>query len=354
MYYSAIGLLAALVLCIVNWDILRDSQAYHKPAWNIYRRFLFAVLVYYVTDVLWGILEYRKLAAALFVDTTVYFMAVAFGISFWAQYTVAYLNEKSPFGRFLVNTGRAVVGLIVGMVIVNIFKPVLFTVDSSSVYTPLPVRHVVLVCQILFLLMIALYALTSMIRAGFHSKKSVRYRIPASFCIIMAICLFAQLWFSYLPLYSIAYMLGTCLLHAFVANDEKEDYQSKLEEAEKIADLKDRFLALLDNMPGMAFTKDAETGKYLACNQAFADYAHKEKPEDVIGLKDADLFDAQTTAQFLEADRIALSLSKPYIYYEDVTDAEGPPVSFRPQSSDTRIRRAEPVSSACARILPIW
>ena len=68
MYYSAIGLLAALVLCIVNWDILRDSQAYHKPAWNIYRRFLFAVLVYYVTDVLWGILEYRKLAAALFVD----------------------------------------------------------------------------------------------------------------------------------------------------------------------------------------------------------------------------------------------------------------------------------------------
>ena len=182
-----------------------------------------------------------------------------------------------------------------------------------------------------------------MIQAGFHSKKSVRYRIPASFCIIMAICLFAQLWFSYLPLYSIAYMLGTCLLHAFVANDEKEDYQSKLEEAEKIADLKDRFLALLDNMPGMAFTKDAETGKYLACNQAFADYAHKEKPEDVIGLKDADLFDAQTTAQFLEADRIALSLSKPYIYYEDVTDAEGTPR----QLQTTKLRYKDTQGRAC-------
>ena len=43
----------------------------------------------------------------------------------------------------------------------------------------------------------------------------------------MAACLFAQLWFPYLPLYSIAYMLGTCLLHAFVVNDEKEDYKKR-------------------------------------------------------------------------------------------------------------------------------
>ena len=44
MYYSAIGLLAALVLCIVNLDILRDPRVYDKPAWQIYRKFLFAVL----------------------------------------------------------------------------------------------------------------------------------------------------------------------------------------------------------------------------------------------------------------------------------------------------------------------
>ena len=72
MYYSAIGLLAVLVLCIVNLDILRDPRVYDKPAWYVYRRFLFAVLVYYVTDILWGILDYKKLSGALFVDTTVY------------------------------------------------------------------------------------------------------------------------------------------------------------------------------------------------------------------------------------------------------------------------------------------
>ena len=325
MYYSAIGLLAGLVLCIVNWDILRHAQAFDKPAWNIYRRFLFAVLAYFVTDILWGILEYKKLSTALFVDTTVYFMAMAAGISFWADYIVAYLDQKSTFGRILLYIGRGIAGVVFGATIVNIFKPVLFTVDSSSVYTALPLRYMMLVSQILFLILLSVCALTAMMRSGVRADERRRFRIPASFGIIMALCLFIQLWFPYLPLYSIAYMLGTCLLHAFVANDEKAAYKEELAEAEKISELKDRFRALLDNMPGMAFTKDAETGRYLTCNRAFVAYAHKDTPEEVIGLTDAEIFDAESTAQFIRADKIALSLSKPYIYYEDVTDAEGNP-----------------------------
>ncbi|SDB58739.1 Signal transduction histidine kinase [Ruminococcaceae bacterium FB2012] len=325
MYYSAIGLLAVLVLLIVNWDVLRDQKAYSKPAWIIYRRFLFAVIAYYVTDILWGILEYRKLSAALFADTTVYFIAMAVGIYFWAEYAIAFFNEKSGFGRFLVYSGRGIVALVLGMNAVNIFTPVLFTVDSSSVYTALPMRYVLLACQILFLIVISLHATTVMFRNGANSHERVRCRILASFGIIMALCLFVQLWFPYLPLYSIAYMLGTCLLHAFVASEEKEEHRHKMEEAEKIAELKDRFFSLLDNMPGMAFTKDAETGKYLACNQAFAEYAHKDAPDGVIGLTDAQIFDNETAMHFVEKDKIALSLTKPYIYYDDVTDAMGRP-----------------------------
>ncbi|MBP5362614.1 MAG: response regulator [Ruminococcus sp.] len=321
MYYSAIGLLAALVLCIVNWDILRDSQTYDKPAWNTYRKFLFSVLLYYVTDIIWGLLEYKKLSAALFADTTIYFIAMAIGISFWADYTVAYLDEKNTFGRFLVHTGRTMTGLIICMTIVNIFKPVIFTVDTECVYRALTIRHIILVCQILYLIIISVHALASMIRLS--SENSKRFRILASFGIIMALCLFVQIWFPYLPLYSIAYMLGTCLLHAFVANDEKEKHKKELEEAEKITELKDRFRSLLDNLPGMTFTKEAGTLKYLACNQAFADYANKDTPEDVVGLTDAQLFDSKTAAHFVEEDKIALSLSKPYMYYEDVPDAMG-------------------------------
>ena len=342
MYYSAIGLLAILILFIVNWDVLRSTKIYDKPAWNVYKRFLFAVLAYYITDVLWGILEDQKLSTALFIDTTVYFVAMAIGLSFWAEYTVAYLDEKSSFGKSLIVIGRIITGLIIVLAVVNIFTPILFTVDDDCVYNALWSRYVVLALQILFLIVISLHAFSSMFRRGAEAKK-VKYRILGSFGLIMAACLFVQLWFPYLPLYTIAYMLGICLLHAFVVNDEKEDYKKELKEAEKITELRDRFRSLLDNMPGMTFTKDAKTGRYLACNQAFAEYAGKDSPEKVAGLTDAQIFDPETAYHFTEDDKIALSLSKPYVFYEDVLDAAG----NKKQLQTTKVKYRDTAGRLC-------
>ena len=324
MYYSVIGLLAVLTLLIVNQDILFYPEAsYNKPAWKVYRRFLFAVLIYYITDIMWGIIESKKLSKVLFVDTTIYFVAMAAGIALWAEYTVTYLDENNAFGRFLFYAGRMFAAVITLLVLINIFIPVLFIVDEACVYHELPIRNISLVCQILLLLIISVYCLSSMIMSEKTHEKRARFRILASFGIIMAVCLFVQLWFPYLPIYSIAYMLGTCMLHTFVAYDEKEYNKREQEETKKITELKDRFISLLDNMPGMTFTKDAETGVYLACNQAFAEYANKKNPEGVVGLTDAEIFDAETAAHFEADDKTALSLSKPYIFFEDVADAAG-------------------------------
>ncbi len=230
MYYSAVGILAIIILLIVNHDIiLKRSADFRKPAWKVYRRFLLTVLVYYVADVLWGALEARKLAALLFADTTVYFVAMAAGVLFWAQYTVVYLEDRSTFGKLLVRAGQLLAGLISTLAIVNIFVPVLFTVDNDCVYRALPVRYVLLSCQILLLLLISWFAVTSIIRGKTEARP--KYRILAFFGLIMGIFLFVQLWFPYLPLYTIAYIMGTCLLHTFVINEEKEDYRRKLEKA---------------------------------------------------------------------------------------------------------------------------
>ena len=228
--YSAIGALAIIVLVIVNHDILLNrGSAFQAPAWKVYRKFLFAVLAYYITDVLWGLLESRKLSALLFADTTVYFIAMAAGVFFWAQYTVTYLQDETSFGARLVLAGRVISGLITAAAILNIFTPVLFTVDSACVYRALPLRFVLLGSQILFLLMISGYAIASIVRR--KTKKTMKYRALASFGLIMAAFLLIQLGYPYLPLYSIAYMLGTCLLHTFVINEEKEDYRERLEAA---------------------------------------------------------------------------------------------------------------------------
>ena len=323
MYYSTIGILAILILFIVNWDILHVSRTYEKAAWNVYRRFLFAVLIYYLVDVLWGIIEAQKLAVSLFVDTTIYFVAMAVGISFWAEFTVAYLNEKGSFGKTLVILGRIIATLIMVVTIINIFRPVLFAVDKDCVYIAFPVRYAVLICQIIFLLVISLYSTISMLQTESKGRIKIRYRTIILFGIIMALFLFIQLWFPYLPLYSIAYMLGTCMLHSFVVNDEIEDYERRLEETQRISEARNRFLTLLNNMPGVTFAKDAKTGKYIACNQAFAEYANKKTTEEVLGFTDVDLFDPETAKHFSETDKITLTLSRPYIYYEETMDALG-------------------------------
>ena len=324
MYYSAIGLLAFLILIIENQDILLNrNRAFSLPAWRVYRQFLFSVLFFYVTDALWGMLESMKLPVLLFADTSVYFITMACGVLLWTQYVVTYLEEDSGFGKFFLYSGRFIAGSVTILTLVNVFYPVLFTVDSSCVYEALGVRYAVLAAQILLLLLLSCYSLSSIIRKQKTEAGIGRYRTVGLFGLIMSIFFFIQIWFPYLPLYAIAFLLGTCLLRTFVIGDEKEKYRVELKEAAKIKDLKQSISSLLDNMPALSFSKDAETGIYLACNQAFAEYAHKKDPDGVIGLTDVEIFDSVTASHFMEDDRMAKSMDEPYIFFEDVPDAAG-------------------------------
>ena len=322
MYYSAIGLLAMLILLIENHDILAGrNEAFRIHAWKVYRKFLFAVLLYYVIDIMWGVLEYFSLGYLLFADTTVYFVAIAAGVLFWAEYTVLYLGENNLFGRFLVYAGRVLSGTIIALTTINIFLPVLFVVDKMAVYHPLPLRYALLITQVVFLLLIVVYAVSSIIRH--KPDRILQYRTLALFGFIMATFLGFQLFYPYLPLYSIAYLLGTSLLHAFVTGSEKEQAVLRLKDAEKSAEFRKIVTSFLDNIPGIAFTKDAKSGEFLACNRAFAEFVRKKSPADVAGCTAMDLFDGETAARFSGDDRVALSMEEPYIFYEDLPDARG-------------------------------
>ena len=140
MYYSAIGLLAVLILLIENQDVILNQEgAFEKPAWRVYRRFLFAVLAYYILDIFWGVVGSMKLPNLLFANTTFYFIAMAVGVLFWVEYTVVYLDEESGFGKSLVLAGRVLAGFITVFAVVNIFTPVLFTISADT--SPVKARN---------------------------------------------------------------------------------------------------------------------------------------------------------------------------------------------------------------------
>ena len=119
------------------------------------------------------------------------------------------------------------------------------------------------------------------------------------------------------------------LQEAKKTDEENRRLMEQIESAAKLADLMASVASLLTNIPAMSFSKDAATGVYLACNQSFADYAHKESPQGVIGLTDFEIFDPVTAAHFVEDDRKAVKMDDPYIFFEDVPDAVGNPRNFQ-------------------------
>ena len=113
------------------------------------------------------------------------------------------------------------------------------------------------------------------------------------------------------------------------AQEKAQKAEEEAKAAAKIAALTSSMSSLLTHMPAMTFSKDVQTGQYLACNQAFADYAHKPDPEGVIGLTDHEIFDQKTADHFVQDDRKAMTMDAPYVFYEDVVDAQGKPCQLQ-------------------------
>ena len=130
---------------------------------------------------------------------------------------------------------------------------------------------------------------------------------------------------SSLILLAIVGILSTYLVRMLrkdeAAKEEQRRLEQELRSVTELTEMLGSVSSFFSNMPAMSFTKDAETGAYLACNQAFAEYAGKREPSEVIGLTDYDLFDPVTAAHFQADDERAVWMKDAYVFVEDVPDA---------------------------------
>lgn len=124
-----------------------------------------------------------------------------------------------------------------------------------------------------------------------------------------------------------AILMFVYILHAIQKQKETDEQrvrlESELKSASELVDLMSSLSSLITNIPAMAFTKDAATGVYLACNQALAEYSGRKSPQDVIGHTDYEIYDSKTAEHFLHKDKLALGKDTAYVYFEDVLDRDG-------------------------------
>ncbi len=246
MTYSIIGILAAIILLIINRDVLwgADGRALSKTD-NNYRRFLMGIMAYLITDMLWGILDSHHLTTANFINTSIHFIAMAAAVMLWTRYVISYLEKENLFSNILYYSGSIFLGLVILAVIVNIFRPVIFSFDENGTYSAGVARYIILAVQIALFLLSSIYTLS--VTAKTEGKERHRHQTIGLFGVAMTAFIMVQVFYPLLPFYAMGYMLGTCVLHSFVVEDEKDEYQkalaAALEEAERANRAKTAFLS---------------------------------------------------------------------------------------------------------------
>ncbi len=229
MTYSVIGLLAIVIHCIVNVDIFRKGKSSGFPAERDYLLFLICVLFYHSTDVIWGLLHEYRLAVLLYADTVAYFVTMALSVILWTRYAIRYLGGKSRVSTGIYYVGQLFFVFQIGCLIANAFTPVFFYIDESGEYHACALRYAAFMAQIVMHLITSVYSFVYMAKSKGMVKR--RHLTIGLFGLAMILAITAQVFYPLYPFYSIGYLLGCCVIHTFVMENEKEEYAKALQKA---------------------------------------------------------------------------------------------------------------------------
>ena len=174
MSYSLVGLLAIAIQLMISHKTLFEKDKKNEMVHHAYRAFLVAVLVYYTTDALWGFFYDLHSVKLIYVDTSVYFAAMAASVLFWTQCVVYNLEEKSPLGKFLFYIGRIIFAFQLLAIVVNFYYPILFSVDEAGGYHAHSARYATLFLQILMFLLTSIYTLSVANKTPLPDSRPVR------------------------------------------------------------------------------------------------------------------------------------------------------------------------------------
>lgn len=229
MVYSFVGILAIILHLIINIDVFRRKGDKLFPSERYLRLLLLGVILYHLTDAVWGILYEQHLVIPLYADTVVYFAAMGLSVLLWTLYVLKYLGKKSFFTTVLHVIGWAFFAFHIVGLIINFFTPVFFRIDENCEYYPQVLRYAALSAQMLMFLLTSIWTFVVAVKSDGTVRR--RHLTICLFGLIMIACIAAQVFYPLLPLYSVGYLIGCCLLHTFVVMDERVEYMRKEEES---------------------------------------------------------------------------------------------------------------------------
>ena len=257
MYYASIGIIALIVHLIINYEALRKVENTSENFVRLkYRHYLLALLLYYCTDAMWGLLYDAGFINATYIDTCLFFFAMALSVLFWTKTVVVFTGNKGRSGKILVGAGWLIFAFQLIVLVINIFVPVVFTFDADKEYIALPTRYVVLFMQMILFCAVAVSAIITALRS--EGDQRSHYRTVGFSSIIMAVFIAMQMVFPLMPLYSLGCLFGTCLIHTFVYKDKDIEHNRQMEAVSQKA-YKDGLTGVRNKLAYLETLADIET-----------------------------------------------------------------------------------------------
>ena len=226
--YSVIAFLAMVIHLIINADMLPVRKVVNARAMNEYRVFLAGVFAYYVTDACWGVFAGLKWTGVLYVDTMVYYIAIAVSVLTLCRFVITYLGISGWRSRILFWFGYALLALYVMLLAANLFNNCLFRFDKGGSYHAGPLRHLLFYPLVVFVVVMAFFSFLRGIRnrGAAHRRNMVVFL----FCLTMAVAIVLQILWPLWPYYALGCLIGNCFFHVFVIEDERaEQRQAAIE-----------------------------------------------------------------------------------------------------------------------------
>ena len=219
--YSVIGFIAIAVQLIINYKVMFIPESNSgRIAGKMYRWLMLTIFAYYITDAMWGILAGLNWIPLLFVDTTVYYIAMCSAIVCYYRYFVEYLEMKNWKGRLFTWFGIVFFVLEIISLIINFFYPCFFWFDGSDAYVAGPIRYIALWVQVAMFAFSSLVTLLDALKTEGASRN--RHLAIFFFSFIMLVAVIFQEKYPLLPFYALG-----CLLEKEL-NIESAELQEKM------------------------------------------------------------------------------------------------------------------------------
>ncbi|MBQ7565474.1 MAG: diguanylate cyclase [Lachnospiraceae bacterium] len=278
MYYSSFGILAVLHHIILNYDVLKNGRkGVPSSARYRYRQFLQALLVFYITDLLWGFLIDLRIRPLAYANTLMFFAFMGLSVLLWTRYIAAFLDKKGIRATSFLAAGWGIYTFVILGLIVNFFYPVIFTMSEDTVYEARFGRFIVFILQFLLFLLISIYSLVISQRS--EGRDKIHYLAVGVAGGVMAVFVVLQMIDPFAPFYTVGCILSNCVVHIFVEEDEKREQDRITADARKEREIYTQVSLSLAKDYEAIYYVDLETGKYREIS-ASRSYRTLEVPED--------------------------------------------------------------------------